>query len=152
MADLLKNLMDKWEASLAHTERTGYWPDTVACDRVIDAYAAEVARLLKSPGQFSGDSTKALQMWTDLTASEAQYRKTLMGEVRKTAPIVDPSCWWVVLETHPDATADQVKAAFREKMKECHPDRVAGLAAPIQQLAKEMAQRLTAAVEQYNAR
>jgi curved DNA-binding protein CbpA len=57
----------------------------------------------------------------------------------------------VVLETHPDATPAQVKAAFREKMKECHPDRVDGLAAPIQQLAKEMAQRLTAAVDQYNA-
>ena len=87
----------------------------------------------------------------DLAASEAQYRKTLMAEVRKTAPIVDPTCWWVVLETHPDATPAQVKAAFREKMKECHPDRVDGLAAPIQQLAKEMAQRLTAAVDQYNA-
>ena len=44
VADLLKNLMDRWEASLAHTERTGYWPDTVACDRVIDAYAAEIGR------------------------------------------------------------------------------------------------------------
>jgi hypothetical protein len=108
---------------------------------VIDAYATQVANVLKSPGQFSGDSTKALQTWTDLTTSEAQYRKTLMAEIRKTAPVVDSSCWWVVLETHPDATPEQVIASFRKKMKECHPDRVAGLAAPIQELAKEMAQR-----------
>jgi DnaJ domain len=77
---------------------------------------------------------------------------TMMAEARKTAPVVDPSCWWVVLELHPDATAGQVKQAYREKMKECHPDRVAGLAPQIQELANEMAQRLTAALDQYSLR
>ena len=54
------------------------------------------------------------------------------------------------LSSHPDATAGQVKQAYREKMKECHPDRVAGLAPQIQKLANEMAQRLTAALDQYS--
>ncbi len=99
-ADLLKTLMDEWEAALFHAERTGYWLDVTACDRVVEAYGAEIAKALQS-GQFSGDGAEALRRWTALTASEAEYRMTMMAEARKTAPVVDPSCWWVVLELPP---------------------------------------------------
>jgi hypothetical protein len=88
--------------ALFHAERTGYWLDVTACDRVVEAYGAEIAKALQS-GQFSGDGAEALRRWTALTASEAEYRMTMMAEARKTAPVVDPSCWWVVLELHPDA-------------------------------------------------
>ena len=86
--------------ALFHAERTGYWLDVTACDRVVEAYGAEIAKALQS-GQFSGDGAEALRRWTALTASEAEYRMTMMAEARKTAPVVDPSCWWVVLELPP---------------------------------------------------
>jgi hypothetical protein len=36
MADTLKKLMDHWEEALQVTIKTGYWKDTIACDRVIE--------------------------------------------------------------------------------------------------------------------
>jgi hypothetical protein len=97
-ADLLKTLMDGWEAALFHAERTGYWLDVTACDHVVEAYGAEIAKALQS-GQLSGDGAEALRRWTALTASEAEYRMTMMAEARKTAPVVNPSCWWVLSST-----------------------------------------------------
>src|SRR5436189_3636430 len=36
--------------------------------------------------------------------------------------------WWSVLEVPPHASAEEIKHAYRRKIKECHPDRVIGLA------------------------
>jgi hypothetical protein len=38
------------------------------------------------------------------------------------------SDWWNVLEISPDAPFEKVRAAYLEKIKLCHPDRVVGLA------------------------
>src|ERR1700738_3768574 len=36
--------------------------------------------------------------------------------------------WWSVLEVPPHASADEIRHAYRRKIKQCHPDRVVGLA------------------------
>jgi hypothetical protein len=53
-ADLLKNLMGQWEEALQVTIETGYWKDTVACDRVVTEYGNQIAGALQSD-KFSGD-------------------------------------------------------------------------------------------------
>lgn len=150
LADTLKKLMEQWEEALQVTIKTGYWKDTEACDAVIREYGKHVEEVLRS-GQFSGDARKAMSVWTDLTTAEADYRATQMKTVRDGIPPPHPDTWWVALECHPYATDEQVKAAFREKMKSCHPDRVAGMAPEIQKLANEIAQKLTVAMRQFEA-
>jgi hypothetical protein len=54
-ADLLKKLMDNWEEALQVTIETGYWKDTVACDRIVAEYENQITAALQS-GKFSGDS------------------------------------------------------------------------------------------------
>jgi hypothetical protein len=143
--------MDLWEKALNRASQTGYWKDAEACARVCEAYGDEVNEWLKT-GKFSGDSERALQAWTNLCATETEYREALTREARLTAPAPDPSCWWMVLECNPDANAEEVKTAFREKMKECHPDRVEGMAPQIKALANDMAQRLTRAMQEFEAK
>jgi DnaJ-domain-containing protein 1 len=144
-ADLLKNLMGQWEEALQVTIETGYWKDTVACDRVVTEYGNQIAEALQSD-KFSGDSRKALDGWLNLTKMEGDYRRDQMDFVRARVAAPDPNLWWMVLECHPKAPPDDVKKAFRDKMKSCHPDRVAGMAPEIRKLANDMAQKLTNAM------
>ncbi len=150
-ADLLKNLMEHWEEALQVTIETGYWKDTVACDRVVAEYGNSISDALQS-GKFSGDGRKALDYWLNLTKMEADSRREQMAIVRSRVAAPDPDLWWMVLECHPKAPPDDVKKAFREKMKACHPDRVAGMAPEIRKLANDMAQKLTNAMRDYESR
>ena len=45
----------------------------------------------------------------------------------------------------PHADADTIQSAYHQKMKQCHPDRVAGLAPEFGELAERQAKRLNAA-------
>jgi DnaJ domain len=49
--------------------------------------------------------------------------------------IAEPRPWWEVLEISERSTFEDVKAAYRAKIKECHPDKVMGLAREFQELA-----------------
>ena len=57
-SDLLKTLMDEWEAALFHAERTGYWLDVTACDRGVEAYGAEIAKARFNPASFPATARK----------------------------------------------------------------------------------------------
>lgn len=148
--ETLKSLMEHWEEALRVTVKTGYWKDTVACDRIVDEYGNSIADALRS-GKFSGDATKALEYWLNLTAMETENRRDQTEIVRNGIPAPDPNVWWMVLECHPHAAPDDVKKAYREKMKACHPDRVAVMAPEIKKLANDMAQKLTTAMQSYEA-
>jgi DnaJ domain len=56
--------------------------------------------------------------------------------------------WWDVLGTARDATLNEVKAAYRQKIKLYHPDRVASLAPEFVQLAEQRSRELNAALDQ----
>lgn len=45
--------------------------------------------------------------------------------------------YYEVLGVSPDATEDEIRKAFRERVRACHPDRVANLDADLKQLAEE---------------
>jgi hypothetical protein len=56
--------------------------------------------------------------------------------------------WWDVLGTARDATQDEVRAAYRQRIKLYHPDKVAALAPEFVQLAEQRSRELNAALAQ----
>lgn len=53
----------------------------------------------------------------------------------------------LILEVTPDSTTDEIKAAYRKKMKEYHPDKVSGLGADLRKLAQKKSQQINEAYE-----
>jgi DnaJ-domain-containing protein 1 len=60
---------------------------------------------------------------------EREQREQRGGPHQGTRP------WWEVLGVSQRSCLDEVKAAYRTKIKQCHPDRVMGLGEEFQQLA-----------------
>ena len=58
--------------------------------------------------------------------------------------------WWSVLEVPPHATADEIRRAYRYKIKQCHPDRIIGLAPELLELAERSTRTLNAAYSEAN--
>ena len=55
--------------------------------------------------------------------------------------------WWTVLGVAPSASKDDIVRNYRRKIKECHPDRVVGLAPEFIELAEEHTKALNEAYE-----
>jgi DnaJ-domain-containing protein 1 len=55
-----------------------------------------------------------------------------------------------VLEVLPHASADEIRRAYRRKIKQCHPDRVAWLAPEFLELAEIQTRALNAAYGEAN--
>ena len=56
--------------------------------------------------------------------------------------------WWDILGTTSQATMEDVKRAYRDKVRQYHPDKVAGLAPEFTQLAEQRTRELNAALQQ----
>ena len=67
-----------------------------------------------------------------------------------TATQSQDSEWWRVLEVPPHASADEIKRAYRRKIKDCHPDRVVALAPELLELAEARTRALNAALSEAN--
>jgi DnaJ-domain-containing protein 1 len=62
----------------------------------------------------------------------------------------ETDAWWSVLEVAPDASADEIRHAYRHKIKQCHPDRVMALAPELLELAERSTRTLNAAYSEAN--
>jgi DnaJ-domain-containing protein 1 len=60
----------------------------------------------------------------------------------------EPRTWWEVLEISERSTFEDVKTAYRTKIKECHPDKVTGLAREFQDLADRKTKEINLAFRQ----
>lgn len=56
--------------------------------------------------------------------------------------------WYGILGVSPNATHDEINGAYRDRIKQYHPDRVSGLGEKLQLLAKVETQKLNAAREE----
>jgi DnaJ-domain-containing protein 1 len=61
-------------------------------------------------------------------------------------PPVEP--WHVTLGVSPNASADEIKAAYRQLIAQYHPDKVAQLGPELQDLATQMSAHINAAYQE----
>jgi len=114
---------------------------------VIEAFHDEITKIINSDA-FHGDKASVLAAWHDCGAKERKYRETVETEARLNAPEPNGNAWWEILGVAPDSPDDTVPKAYTERLKQCHPDRVAGLAPELVQVADDMAKRLNHALEE----
>jgi hypothetical protein len=81
------------------------------------------------PDQLIHDDTPKYTLVEDLTAVELN----------------NSDSWYAVLGLSPAATLDDVRNAYRTKIKQTHPDRVSGMAPAFQELAEAETRKLNAA-------
>jgi DnaJ-domain-containing protein 1 len=73
----------------------------------------------------------------------SKEKKKKLPTPRKRAPVR----WWKVLGVLPSATPQQIKAAYRARMHESHPDKVAHLSPALRKAADREAKRINDAYE-----
>lgn len=78
-------------------------------------------------------------------AAPEQPPETEPPETKKVSASHKHKIWYEILEVSEDASADEIHVAWRSKIKQVHPDRVAGMAPEIQKLAELKAKEINAA-------
>jgi DnaJ domain len=74
--------------------------------------------------------------------TERRSPENILLEIEQRRP------WWEVLEIPERSTVDDVKSAYRAKIKQYHPDRVMGLAKEFQELADRKTKEINGAYRQ----
>ena len=77
-----------------------------------------------------------------------QEREAERVRQQREAKQLEAKEWWSVLEVSPRASAAEIRGAYHRKIKQCHPDRVAGLAPEFIDLAEKHTQMLNAAYDE----
>jgi len=77
---------------------------------------------------------------TDTNNKETQEEKETNNYTKKE--------WYQILEIEKTSTIEEIKKAYRNKMKEYHPDRVAGLGKEFSKLAEEKSKEINMAYEE----
>ena len=79
---------------------------------------------------------------------ETERRRQRQSE--RAAKQFEESEWWSVLGVPPHASADEIRRAYRRKIKQCHPDRVVWLAPQFLEWAEIQTRTLNAAYGEAN--
>jgi DnaJ-domain-containing protein 1 len=81
-------------------------------------------------------------------SSKAKRQKAPAASSRKRGP----AKWWKVLGVSPTATPQEIRSAYRARMQESHPDKVAHLSPALRKAADKEAKRINEAYERARER
>ena len=76
-----------------------------------------------------------------------KHVEQLDQRIRARRTVTERRRWWEILETSERATLEEVKAAYRAKVRKYHPDRVNDLATEFQDLADRKMKEINQAYE-----
>jgi DnaJ-class molecular chaperone len=76
----------------------------------------------------------------DEPSSKSTDEDSRSGDKTVTEPM-----WFEILGVAPTASVDEIKAAYRERVRQYHPDRVHGLGFELRQIAEQKMKQLNAA-------
>jgi DnaJ domain len=85
------------------------------------------------------------QGWRRETEQEREAEKYRQGQSEQAVKQSEDGDWWRVLEVSPDAGMEEIRGAYRHKMRQYHPDPVSVLAPEFLELAERRTKALNAA-------
>jgi hypothetical protein len=92
--------------------------------------------------------TQAEQEWRWEAEQEREAEKHHQGQPEQAFKQSEEGDWWRILEVSPDAGMDEIRGAYRHKVRQCHPDHVSALAPEFLELAERRTKALNAAYSQ----
>jgi DnaJ-domain-containing protein 1 len=117
-----------------------------------EALQREGAREQEEAAQREAERTAAQQRRAEERRREAEAEREAENrreqQRQRPAKRFEETAWWRVLEVSPDASADEIRCAYHRKIKQCHPDRVVGLAPEFMDLAERHTRALNAAYDE----
>jgi hypothetical protein len=78
---------------------------------------------------------------------DRKHLEQLEKRTRARRTVTERRRWWEILETSERATLEEVKAAYRAKVRKYHPDRVNDLATEFQEIADRRMKEINQAYE-----
>ncbi|OAI56795.1 hypothetical protein AYO49_03640 [Verrucomicrobiaceae bacterium SCGC AG-212-N21] len=96
-------------------------------------------------------SIDVYKAWRDGTGTPRKPREAKKRQATATSRR-SPAKWWKVLGVSPSASAQKIKAAYRARMHESHPDKVAHLSPALRRAAEREAKRINDAYERARQR
>jgi DnaJ-domain-containing protein 1 len=90
--------------------------------------------------------------WENYGKVDREYRRAAELKALLNAPQPDSSAWWEVLGVAPSTPDEAIRTAYIELLKQCHSDRVSGLAPEFIQLAEKMTSKLDRAFDESGRR
>jgi DnaJ like chaperone protein len=134
---------------------------------MVTGFAVMLSTLLVREQGFSPLSEYLFQAKAKRTSRRTSKPRTTRSRKRRAAPSEDsaqaessneeqngtvanesPNNPFHILEISKDASIEEIRSAYRERMKEYHPDKVAGLGKDIRELAENKAKAINAAYEE----
>lgn len=80
-------------------------------------------------------------------AGETNANDFAQGKSRRNDEDTKERTWFEVLDVTPSATVEEIKAAYRERARQYHPDRVEGLGPELRQIAERRMKELNVAYD-----
>lgn len=90
-----------------------------------------------------------MRLWlsSHIEQDERRTRRAKEGSDEAPAPHPDSEHWSSVLEVPAHAPLDDIRVAYRRKMAQYHPDKVAALGPELKLLAEQMSKRINQAFD-----
>ncbi len=98
-------------------------------------------RLRNFAARTDGESARA----TDETRHETQHENARQTRAKQTSPVFDP---YEILEIPASSSQETIRSAYRSRMSEYHPDKVAHLGEELQELAHRKTLEIQQAYQQ----
>ena len=142
-------ISETWDHSTKSGERDYRYKDNSVLYEVF-RYGVTLLLQDESEWRLSGlsedEQDRLHRVFLELTWQDGKYSTKEEAELfEKDEP--DVESWFDVLGVSPNATQEQIKVAYHEKIKQYHPDRVSGLGEKLRALAETETKKLNAARE-----
>jgi DnaJ-domain-containing protein 1 len=112
---------------------------------------AAIATVILSPATAVLLETRRRRAVWSRWQSQQKHRSRFSERTRRNGGASNdeqPPPWWQVLEIPKQATVEDVKSAYRAKIKQFHPDTIVGLAKEFQELAERKTKEINRAYRQ----
>ena len=99
------------------------------------------------PGSAKGSAGSSARPGSESKQGDGSSQGAGSGSGQDSGQSTGTSAWYTVLQVAPAATVAEIRAAYRQRISQYHPDKVESLGSELKELAARKAQEITVAYQ-----